>query len=321
MSVDSSNGRSRPTTRGWTLGLGPVSATWLGLLALPTLLGFVGGWWWPFDLLAHFRVQYLVIALVMVAVFAWRRSRAATLGAAVLALMNAAPVASSWLGAAAEGAPALRLLSANVNSANTGYAALSEEIARSKPDVVVVLEVSAGWASALEGLTDYPVREVVARGDNFGIAVLSRGPMDAEVVHLGGPDGVPSIVARLDRGRPLTLVATHPVPPTGAGGTAERDAQLVAVAEVARASGPNVVVVGDLNTTPWAASYGILTDAGLEDTRTGHGLQATWPAGFLPLAIPIDHCLVTPSLGAARREVLDDVGSDHYPILVDLVWR
>jgi len=56
----------------------------------------------------------------------------------------------------------------------------------------------------------------------------------------------------------------------------------------------------------------------LKDSSLGWGIQPTWPAMFLPLRIPIDHCLVSPDLKIVRRKIGRDIGSDHLPLLVDL---
>ncbi|MFO0749262.1 MAG: endonuclease/exonuclease/phosphatase family protein [Myxococcota bacterium] len=303
-------------------GLRALTVALLVFAGAATALGFLGAWWWPFDVLANFRLQYAVgtaaVALLALAL----RQKVAGLAALGLVAVNAALVVPPCFGSPAAGAPALTVISANVNSANTDYATLLGEVRRRRPDVLVVLEVSEGWARALaEGLPDYTSRTIVARGDNFGIALLARVPLSAEVIAFTA-DAPPSIVAHIPRdGRDLVLVATHPMPPVGASAAARRDAQLAAVADLARRSGPLVVVVGDLNATPWSSAFRDLEDAGLADTRAGFGLQATWPAGFAPMAIPIDHCLVGAGLGASGREVLDDIGSDHYPIAVALVAR
>lgn len=288
----------------------------------PTLLGLAGGMWWLFDIFAHFRVQFVVMLLPALVLALLRRQRWVAAAGGALLVLNLALVLPPCFGSAATGAPALTLISANVHSSNTDYARLLQLVNRERPDVVVVLEVSDAWAASLEeGLPEYATRLIHPRPDNFGIAFLSKLPAHADIVELG--DDLPSIVAHVTArdGRELTLIGTHPIPPGGASKAARRDAQLTAVGELAARAGPATVVAGDLNATPWSTGFRILEGHGLSDTRAGFGVQTTWPVDFFPLAIPIDHCLVGPSLGAVRREVLDDIGSDHYPILIDLVWR
>ena len=70
--------------------------------------------------------------------------------------------------------------------------------------------------------------------------------------------------------------------------------QLERVGEIAEGCDGPVVVVGDLNITPFSPSFRRLCDAGrLRDARVGHGIQPSWPAGRWMLSIPIDHGLVS----------------------------
>ena len=80
-----------------------------------------------------------------------------------------------------------------------------------------------------------------------------------------------------------------------------------------------MIVIGDLNLTPWSPRFrALLDDGGLGDSRVGFGHHATWPVWFPLLLIPIDHVLADPEIKVYRREVGPAVGSDHYPVLVEL---
>lgn len=56
----------------------------------------------------------------------------------------------------------------------------------------------------------------------------------------------------------------------------------------------------------------------MKDSSEGRGLQWSWPAGFRPLAIPIDHCLTSSGLRIDSRGMGPYIGSDHFPLVVDL---
>ena len=56
-----------------------------------------------------------------------------------------------------------------------------------------------------------------------------------------------------------------------------------------------------------------------DHTRAGFGVQATFPAQSRLLRIPIDHVLASCTIGVRDRVIERDVGSDHLPIVVDLV--
>ena len=71
-------------------------------------------------------------------------------------------------------------------------------------------------------------------------------------------------------------------------------------------------ILGDLNVSPWSPHFGGLL------RESGRGVQATWPTNLAPMRIPIDHCLVSPDVSVVGRRVGPDVGSDHFPIVVDV---
>ena len=86
---------------------------------------------------------------------------------------------------------------------------------------------------------------------------------------------------------------------------------------IRRQDGPTMLM-GDLNTTPWAPTFrDFLDSSGMRDSRGGFGLQVTWPTYLPPLLIPIDHALVSPDISVRHFEVGPSVGSDHYPLLLD----
>jgi endonuclease/exonuclease/phosphatase (EEP) superfamily protein YafD len=78
--------------------------------------------------------------------------------------------------------------------------------------------------------------------------------------------------------------------------------------------------MGDLNATPWSRPFRrFVGRSGLCDSRAGFGVQASFPAASALLRIPIDHVLVSCVIGVRNRRIGRDVGSDHLPVIVDLV--
>jgi endonuclease/exonuclease/phosphatase (EEP) superfamily protein YafD len=316
----------RPPTSAWLRDRLAGIAALGGLLAVAaSLAGLAGGTWWAFDLASHFRVQYLLCLAAAAAVLAGLGRRRTAVLFAVVAIGNAALVLPLYLGggAAARGAGpgTLRVLLANVHTSNDRYELVRALIRESAPDIVVLQEVDRGWLEALADLDDIlPHVTTEPRADNFGIAVLSRhAPRRTHVTWLGDAT-LPSIMARFgDERETLTLIATHPFPPNGAEGSARRNRQLEHVAELARESPTPVIVVGDLNATPWSHHFRkLLRDSGLRNASRGFGVRATWPAGLLPLRIPIDHCLCSSEVAVVATSVGPDIGSDHFPLIVDL---
>jgi endonuclease/exonuclease/phosphatase (EEP) superfamily protein YafD len=70
---------------------------------------------------------------------------------------------------------------------------------------------------------------------------------------------------------------------------------------------------------PWSQPLRRLTSAtGLRSVHDSYGLGGTWPTGIPLLRVPIDNCLVSEGLIALDRRLGPDVGSDHFPLIVDL---
>ncbi|MEE8238524.1 MAG: endonuclease/exonuclease/phosphatase family protein, partial [Nitrososphaerales archaeon] len=79
-----------------------------------------------------------------------------------------------------------------------------------------------------------------------------------------------------------------------------------------------ILLLGDLNITPWSPIFkDFLRSTGLRDSREGFGLQPSWPTWFPPAWIPIDHVLVSSNVTVYDRKIERDIGSDHYPVIVD----
>lgn len=312
------------SNRGVTLS-GLLTAA--GVLAcIATLAGFLGEFWWGFELASHFRVQYLfVLSLGAALLLVWRSWQPAS-GFALFALLNLAILAPRLLSPldsispAADTRPIRRAVLANINAANQDHQRIQATLLAQQADFVLLLEVTP-WL--LDRLTElkarYPYHVAEPREDNFGIALLSRWPVQrAEMVRFGTAD-LPSIVAEIADGpQRFTLVGTHPLPPMNAAMAQARNGQLAEIANFVRHHRQPVLLLGDLNVSPWSPYFArLLRDSGLRDSGHGRGILPSWPVGWPPLWIPIDHALISPQIRLQARQTGPALGSDHYPIMVD----
>jgi endonuclease/exonuclease/phosphatase (EEP) superfamily protein YafD len=300
----------------------------VALLVLAVLLGYLGPLWWPLENLGVFRLQYAVLLGIAAGALALGRRFVRAAALAVLAVVQVAPLLPLWLArheaATATGAQRLRLIVLNVHTENHDYGRTVDFIRTAHPDLVLLEEVDDAWVQALDALRgEFPFRIVEARRDNFGIALLSRRRPLSSRVHYFGDAAVPSIVAQLEvASRPLTVIGTHPVPPASAQYVRWRNGQIEALAQFCVRAATPVVLVGDLNMTERVAGFSRLLEHGrLHDSRRGFGVQATWPVQLLPFLIPLDHCLVSREVAVLDRRVGPAIGSDHYPVVVDLALR
>ncbi|MEQ1852775.1 MAG: endonuclease/exonuclease/phosphatase family protein [Chthoniobacteraceae bacterium] len=290
-----------------------------------SLAGFAGEAHWLLELTTHFRAQYLVFLLVMAGLLAVGRRRRFATVCLVCAALNAA-VLAPWIVPASSVKPAgasLRLMALNVHTANTRHDLVLGEIRRVQPDVLLLMEVNHAWVLALQDLSKtLPHRVIIPREDNFGIALFSRLPLtSSEVINWPDDFGVPSILAVIEpSGQPVFVVATHPLPPASKENAALRNEQLEKIAGAVSGQTLPAVVLGDLNATPWSPHFRNLERAAsLRDTGRRSGWHPTWPSELPLLWIPLDHCLVSKEIPYATRTVGNYVGSDHFPIIVDVV--
>lgn len=296
------------------------------LICIASLIGLGGQSWWIFELASHFRPQYALILSLYLPLLLFQRHYRWAIVFSLFALLNATALAPRLLPRAEVTAhsgaeqPTFRILLANVNFSNRDYPQIRRSILEYQPDFIVLLEATP-WL--LERLTEftahYPHRIAVPQEDPFGIALLSRHPFArTEIIRLG-PAELPSIIAEIVAGQQrFTLLGTHPPPPINTESAQDRNAQLTALATFARQARQPLLLLGDLNLSPWSPYFEqLLATSGLHDSAEGRGILPTWPVGLPLLWIPIDHVLFSNGIQILHRETGSALGSDHYPVIVD----
>jgi endonuclease/exonuclease/phosphatase (EEP) superfamily protein YafD len=219
----------------------------------------------------------------------------------------------------------VRFLIANVFQDNRNAESLLSLVRESDPDVILLTEIDKRWERDVGSLKeDYPATVLEPLSNTYGIGLYSRLVLkDAKVRYLV-EDDIPSIrvAITLRNGTDFTMWGVHPAPPRPKSDTDQRDAELLLVAKEAAAVPGPAVVAGDLNDVAWSSTTTLFQKvSGLLDPRIGRGLYATFNANWPLLKWPLDHLFASKewTLGEFRR--LKDIGSDHYPILVELCHR
>jgi len=291
-----------------------------------TLLGFMGKVSWQFDLLSHFRVQYLfgmtAVALILLAVrrYAWGLI---CLGFAVVNLVVLFPYFLAGAENQVGSEPTIRVLMSNINTQSGDPEKVHRLIEDIDPDIIVLEELGTRWLGLVAELKlTHPYSCMRIRDDNFGIGLFCKYPLVSGNINYFGSMHVPSVVVMVDspQGK-LNVVATHPIPPFNAECAASRNEQLEQVAEYIgqRDREYPLILLGDLNTTPWNIYFKkLLKESSLIDSSGGWGIQPSWPT-FSPLLwIPLDHCLHSEDVSVMNRETGPNVDSDHYPLILDI---
>jgi endonuclease/exonuclease/phosphatase (EEP) superfamily protein YafD len=114
----------------------------------------------------------------------------------------------------------------------------------------------------------------------------------------------------------LTIFGAHPLAPLNFYLWKWRNEYTLELAEkLSQTDGP-VIVTGDLNNTPWTHYFKqFIKRSGLLDASQGRGPLPTWPAGLAVL--PLDHCLHSKEVVIKKRQRGPDIGSDHYPLIIE----
>lgn len=296
-------------------------------LALVTLFTFAARLWWAFDLFSHFRLQYLVAALILgIAALAVRAYPSAVV-LAVVALVHGWAIKDLWLDGSANAAPGgvpLRVVSVNVLSANPTPEKVLAFVRAADADLVVLVDArQRSWQPVLTALRElYPYTAPQAWREHPPVILFSRHPIVSRRVVRPPRGRRPYLAAMVAVGdRTLEIAGVHPSSPSPSESahTRRRNRELGHIAEVAAGAQGPLIVAGDFNTTPWSPYFqDLLASAGLRDAANGHGYIGTWPTWFWPALIPIDHVLLKGPLAVTSVRRGPGVGSDHYPIVVDL---
>ncbi len=290
-----------------------VAATALALLARTG---------WLADLATHFAWQYAAAGLAAAAVLAglrrpgWTAVAIAVLGVNVYAAWPASSAAAS-----SPNSHPFRVVVSNVFFGNSDHDRVIAFVREARPDAVVFVEVTPQWRRALAVLEkDLPHVRAVDSG-RHGVLLMSRVPLTASNTLSVDPDAETMLHVRFHAvSREVDLFAVHANWPLGGRTTQMRNRQLRTLAEhAARAGGP-VVIAGDLNVSPYSPWFRDLLERGHLRSAAGRRWIPTWPTFFPPAAIQIDHVLVSPDVGVRAFETGPRVGSDHLPIVADLVF-
>jgi endonuclease/exonuclease/phosphatase (EEP) superfamily protein YafD len=293
-----------------------------------SLLAATARVFWLGDLAVHFPVQYAGLALIAFLLFiAARRPlwAALALGLAAINIMNAAPGLSTRppvTPKAATDPVRVRVAAINVFYRNHDYARVADFIHSEKPHAVVLVEMTADWRRELATVeAEFPFRYRTNGLGGRGVDLWSRLPMkDIGALSLES-EGEPAIQATLlASGHPLRLFAVHANWPIAPASAARRNRQLVLLAEHARATKLPLVAVGDFNISPFSPHFRqMLADGNLRSAADGFGWQPTWPTFLPPAGIQIDHGFVSPAVSVQSFRRGGGNGSDHRPIVMDLV--
>ena len=224
--------------------------------------------------------------------------------------------------------PRLTVMAANVLTPNRQADRLVALVREFEPDVLVTLETDSWWEEQLDVLTDDYRYSIRCPLDNlYGMHVYSRLPLENAETRFLVEDDKPSMHAKVRMNDQLAVRMhfLHPAPPspTENDESTERDVELLVVAKSVRDDKDDIpiIVTGDLNDVAWSANTRLFRKiSGLLDPRVGRCMVNSFHAQDWFLRWPLDHLFHSHHFRLVRIQRLQEFGSDHFPVLVELQY-
>ena len=220
----------------------------------------------------------------------------------------------------------ISILVSNVLTTNTKYHKLIKLINRENPDLVLTLETDRVWEKELEVIeNEYPYTVKIPLENLYGMHLYSKLELiDIDIKYLIS-DEIPSIhgKVKLRSGEKVNIHCLHPKPPSPSEDdtSTNRDAELLLVGKAIDGK-QRTLVFGDLNDVAWSRTTELFMRlSGLLDPRIGRGFYNTFHAHYPVFRWPLDHVFHSCDFLLLKLKRLENIGSDHFPIYIKLVFE
>jgi endonuclease/exonuclease/phosphatase (EEP) superfamily protein YafD len=268
-----------------------------------------------------------LLALVACVTLLMLKSRKMATFALVVAIIGVAPEAWYAYGprssvSASDGQP-LRVASINLLMHLKDVDAAAQVIEEFDADVVSVQEITPTHDAALSPrlAVRYPY-SIVRPDDGYnGLAIYSRYPLTLE--EDGVPEGLRWLRANLRfKDRDIAFYAIHLAPPQAIKMQRQNRWQVGRLRKAAEAETRPIILAGDFNFTVLAPQARALGRTGFVDAHFAatRGRGTTWGTGRIP-DVRIDTVYTKGNIDAGASEVGPRFGSDHKPIVIDLLVK
>lgn len=224
------------------------------------------------------------------------------------------------------------IISFNIYPFNEDFDEAIDWLLSHSPDILAIQELPADQSLLADLETRY--EHSVSQGYQFGHALYTRYPiLESDDIALNEYN-VQRVVLEIE-GTEVVLYNVHLFMPFNDNETdwlvvrydeSRRNAQIEFLLGLIEAESLPVIVTGDFNMTEWSPIYheiaAVLNDA---YRQTSWGIGATWPAGEsedtsdgYPRLLRLDYVWYSDPIKANFAVVGADVGSDHFPLRVEL---
>lgn len=295
--------------------------------------------YWGFDLLTHFYLQYavlLLLAVIFIVLVAKAKAKALALWllpALVIVLFNLFPFLPTFSNSAqntSESTEIIKALTLNLYYGNPNALNIATYLKQEDADLVLLTEIVPQTMQVLKSElgTLYPHIQDSSRRGAFGIALLSKQPLDiAQTFNLRNSNmrSGQSIYAVVSG---LHIVGMHPLPPTAERYAQSRDYELAGLQSFVEGLLQNdadsqLLLLGDFNASPWSHPLeSLFRDTPVKHGAIGHGIWPTWRMygrGPILLGAPIDHILISENIQTLSYKTQQVEGSDHSAIIGEFI--
>lgn len=297
------------------------------------LLNYCGYQYYLLDNISNFRFQVFILGLLLligsIVLFRVNRKYSWMLFVVIIGLiinyMELYPYFNFNKPSLYDESAGFKVLLTNILTSNARYNSVIKLINKEKPDIVVIQEVNVTWIDKLKELKKAYIYGIdCPRADNYGISVYSKIPIrNVSIAYYTFQDiFVPYITfeTSIDKQK-VNFIAFHTIPPFNSKYFAIRNDQLKAISSWVKNSKYPVVVLGDLNVSPFSHYYkNMANNSGLIDSRKGFGIYPSWPTSLPSLfRLPLDLILHTKELKTVYIKTGEPIGSDHLPVIAKIV--
>lgn len=295
-----------------------VFLAWISLFCL--LIGEAGHWFWMLELFSHFVPFYTLLLFLG----AWASNK---LWQIILFLFTAlsllfwifSPLVVTITPSGYKDTLAMprptpqKFLTYNLFIDNQNIIQDTEWLVASNTDVIFLTEATLEFKNTLKMLSQkYPFGCMQLTDTHFGLALYSRYSLHScEIRHFKNLEDFPYIRAELKDQR--ILYGIHPPPPISRNFAENRNHFLTALAKEIHNEKQNIIVMGDMNTTPFSVKYReFIRQTGLQPTAP------LWNPTWIPGLLSLDHILIKSPYSPHQAGQNKWMGSDHRPVWV--IW-
>lgn len=278
------------------------------------------------DILSHFRIQYFYILLLLTFIFTLLRKETLVIVFLIFSVFNLSYLMPFYYSnrntqSSYANADKIRVLMFNINYKNKKKDKITNYIKETNPDIILLNEVNIKMMKSFKKRLqhDYPQYQFAFRDKTNGILLMSKlnFKQSQEMRFDTFPTSIAATVEQ--KGTEFILVASHARNPKRMGGYIRQHTFLNNLTDFIKKQNKPLIVIGDLNDSTWSYKFReFLSETNLNDSRQGFGIQSSYNVGNPFLRIPIDHCLTTDQFQVIDRKTGPAMGSDHYPVIVDI---